>query len=143
MEEMASSSLQPSYSDDFRQFIHFLGCPPSFRPTSAPKDEFKGGRPALKRPTPDCGARMVLTHVLGLGCSQMPASNSTLASRIDQAIQTNPYVNGRTLRFETDGSRVVLQGSVKSYFQKQMAQEAIRKVDGVEQIDNRVEVLWV
>ena len=46
----------------------------------------------------------------------MPASDSTLASRIDQAIQTNPYVNGRMLRFETDGSRVVLQGSVKSYF---------------------------
>ena len=74
---------------------------------------------------------------------EMLASDSTLASRIDQAIQTNPYVNGRTLRFETDGSRVVLQGSVRSYFQKQMAQEAIRKVDGVEQIENCLEVLWV
>jgi len=74
---------------------------------------------------------------------QMPAFDYTLASRMDQAIQTNPYVNGRMLRFETDGSRVVLQGSVRSYFQKQMAQEAIRKVEGVEQIDNCLEVLWV
>jgi osmotically-inducible protein OsmY len=73
----------------------------------------------------------------------MTATEPTLATRIDQAIQTNPYVNGRTLRFETDGSRVVLQGSVKSYFQKQMAQEAVRKVEGVEQIENCLEVLWV
>ena len=73
----------------------------------------------------------------------MPSTETTLAFRIDQAIQTNPYVSGRTLRFETDGSRMVLQGSVKSYFQKQMAQEVIRKVEGVEQIDNCLEVLWV
>jgi osmotically-inducible protein OsmY len=73
----------------------------------------------------------------------MPALEPTLADRVDQAIQTNPYVSGRTLRFETDGSRVVLQGSVKSYFQKQMAQEVVRRVEGVEQIDNCLEVLWV
>jgi len=72
----------------------------------------------------------------------MPAFEPTLADRVDQAIQTNPYVNGRLLRFETDGSRVVLQGSVKSYFQKQMAQEAVRKVEGVEHIDNCLEVMW-
>jgi osmotically-inducible protein OsmY len=72
----------------------------------------------------------------------MSAFETTLASRVDQAIQTSPYVNGRLLRFETEGSRVVLQGSVKSYFQKQMAQEAIRKVEGVEQIENCLEVLW-
>jgi len=72
----------------------------------------------------------------------MPACEPTLADRVDQAIQTSPHVNGRTLRFETDGSRVVLQGSVNSYFQKQMAQEAIRKVAGVEQIENCLEVLW-
>ena len=73
----------------------------------------------------------------------MSTSQSALALRIDQAIQTNPYVNGRTLRFETDGGRVVLHGSVQSYFQKQMAQEAVRRVEGVEQIDNCLEVLWI
>jgi osmotically-inducible protein OsmY len=67
----------------------------------------------------------------------------SLADRVDQAIQTNPYVDGRTLRFETDGGRVVLQGRVKSYFQKQMAQEVVRRVAGVEQIDNCLEVIWV
>jgi osmotically-inducible protein OsmY len=72
----------------------------------------------------------------------MTSSQQTLAHRIDQAIQASPFVSGRTLRFETDGSRVVLQGSVQSFFQKQMAQEAIRRIAGVEQIDNHLEVLW-
>lgn len=73
----------------------------------------------------------------------MLVAQATLAQRVDQAIQTNPYVDGRSLRFETDGSRVVLQGKVKSYFQKQMAQEVVRRVAGVEQIENCLEVLWV
>jgi osmotically-inducible protein OsmY len=72
----------------------------------------------------------------------MPAFELTLADRVDQAIATSPFLNGRTLRFETDGSRVVLRGSVKSYFHKQMVQEAVRKVAGVEQIENCLEVLW-
>lgn len=67
----------------------------------------------------------------------------TLAQRIDQAIQTNPYTSGRLFHFQTDGSRVVLQGSVKSYFHKQMAQEVVRRVEGVEEVDNCLEVLWV
>ena len=72
----------------------------------------------------------------------MPALEPSLADRVDQAIQTSPYVNARMLRFETDGKRVVLRGSVTSYFHKQMAQEAVRKVAGVEQIENCLEVMW-
>ena len=74
--------------------------------------------------------------------SGMHSTDATLASRLDEAIQTNPHISGRTLRFETNGSRVVLHGAVRTYFQKQMAQEAIRRVEGVEEIDNCLEVLW-
>ena len=73
----------------------------------------------------------------------MHALEPTLVERVASAIEANPYVNGRTLRFETDGSRVVMQGVVKTYFQKQMAQEAIRRVAGVEQVENCLEVTWV
>ena len=72
----------------------------------------------------------------------MPALQPSLAERIDVAIQTNPHVSGRTLRFETDGGRVVLQGAVRTYFQKQMAQEAVRRVEGVQEVDNGLEVSW-
>jgi len=66
----------------------------------------------------------------------------TLSQRVDSAITTSPYLAGRQLRFETDGGRVILRGVVQTYFQKQMAQEVVRRVQGVERIDNNVEVTW-
>lgn len=69
-------------------------------------------------------------------------SASSLLFRIDEAIATNPYLQGRKLRFETIGSRVTLHGQVNTYFQKQMAQELLKHVEGVEEIDNSLEVLW-
>jgi hypothetical protein len=72
----------------------------------------------------------------------MPLFDATLADRVGSAIQTNPYLSGRTLRFEAHEGRVTLNGTVASYFQKQMAQEVIRRVEGVEQIENELEVTW-
>jgi osmotically-inducible protein OsmY len=72
----------------------------------------------------------------------MSRFNATLTERVNSAIQTNPYLSGRTLRFEAHDGRVTLNGVVASYFQKQMAQEVIKKVEGVEQIENQLEVTW-
>jgi len=65
----------------------------------------------------------------------------SLAERVDNALVTNPYLTGRTLRFETDGGRVVLHGHVGTWYQKQMAQEFLRRIEGVELIDNCLEVI--
>jgi osmotically-inducible protein OsmY len=67
---------------------------------------------------------------------------SPLFDRIHSALSTNPHVPSRQVRFETADGRVVLKGSVRSFFQKQMAQEAIRRIDGVQMIDNMLEVTW-
>ena len=67
---------------------------------------------------------------------------TALTERIDNAITTSPYFNGRKLRFEAAGNSVVVSGEVTSYFEKQMAQETLRRVEGVEQVDNRLEVVW-
>jgi osmotically-inducible protein OsmY len=37
---------------------------------------------------------------------------------------------------------VRLQGTVGSFYQKQMAQELLRRVDGVERIENQLQVSW-
>jgi osmotically-inducible protein OsmY len=50
---------------------------------------------------------------------------------------------GRRLRFEADEGKVTLHGVVQSYFQKQMAQEAVRRIDGVQEILNELEVVPV
>ncbi len=68
--------------------------------------------------------------------------SAPLSQRIYEALSTNPHVSNRQVRVEATDGRVVLMGSVRSFFQKQMAQEAIRRIDGVQQIDNLLEVNW-
>jgi hypothetical protein len=65
-----------------------------------------------------------------------------LCDRIFEALTSNPHVPNHTVRFEAADGRVVLKGSVTTFFQKQMAQEAVRRIDGVEQIENLLQVNW-
>ena len=77
---------------------------------------------------------------------QSPASVmidiSPLQDRVHCALEQNPYIAPKTLRFETSDGRVTLRGTVGTYFQKQMAQEALRRVAGVQEIANELEVCW-
>ncbi len=66
-----------------------------------------------------------------------------LDDKVLVALERNPHLSGRTLRFETESGRVTLRGVVPTYFQKQMAQEAIRRVEGVDEICNELEVTAV
>jgi hypothetical protein len=70
----------------------------------------------------------------------MSPIDSALSERLLNVLTRNPYVASRTLRFETSEGRVVLRGIVRSFFQKQMAQEAVRRVEGVEEVCNELEV---
>ena len=69
-----------------------------------------------------------------------PMDSLPLSDRVLTALKCNPYFSSRNLRFETEQGRVTLRGIVHSYFQKQMAQEALRRVDGVDEIYNELEV---
>jgi osmotically-inducible protein OsmY len=66
-----------------------------------------------------------------------------LNDRVLTALERNPYLARRNLRFETSAGRVTLLGVVNTYYQKQQAQETIRHVDGVDEIENKLEVCWV
>lgn len=72
----------------------------------------------------------------------MSTAENSLATRISSAIQNNPHLGHRKLHFETREGCVVLRGTVKTYYQKQMAQEALRRLEGVERIENNLEVAW-
>jgi len=58
------------------------------------------------------------------------------------ALENSPHVPLRNLRFEASEGRVVLRGVVRSYFQKQMAQETLMALDAVDEIENQLEVNW-
>lgn len=65
-----------------------------------------------------------------------------LFDRIREALTTCPYVPSQNVNIEAEDGHVVLKGSVTTFFQKQMAQESIRRVDGVQQIENLLQVNW-
>jgi osmotically-inducible protein OsmY len=66
----------------------------------------------------------------------------TLENRVDTAISRNPHLAGLTLRIEARAGRIVLRGTVGSFYQKQVAQEAVRTIEGVDEIENQLEVSW-
>ncbi|MEQ1904300.1 MAG: BON domain-containing protein [Pirellulaceae bacterium] len=76
---------------------------------------------------------------------ESPMQSDSLLQPLDQALTKvficHPHLSKRKVHFLAEANgRVVLQGSVQTYFEKQLAQEAVRNVDGVEQIDNQLAV---
>ena len=71
----------------------------------------------------------------------MPTDTPSLGQRVSQALKRSPHLSGHTLRPKTRDGHVVLHGSVRTFYQKQMAQEAIRRIDGVQRIANELVVV--
>jgi osmotically-inducible protein OsmY len=65
-----------------------------------------------------------------------------LLDQVHGVLSRSPYVSARELRVEASEGVVRLEGAVRSFFHKQMAQELIRRVDGVERIENCLQVQW-
>ncbi len=66
----------------------------------------------------------------------------TLETRVLSALTSSPYLATTRVRIEAGDGEVRLHGHVGSFFEKQMAQEAVRQLDGVERIENLLEVDW-
>ena len=64
----------------------------------------------------------------------------TLEDRILTALLQSPFIPEQSLRFEATQGRVTLRGVVRTYYQKQMAQESLRHLPGVDEIANKLEV---
>ncbi|HWB00390.1 MAG TPA: BON domain-containing protein [Pirellulales bacterium] len=65
-----------------------------------------------------------------------------LADRARRILIKNPHLPHRTVRLEAADGRIVLKGVVRSFYQKQMAQESLRGLDGMAQIENLLHVEW-
>ncbi len=65
-----------------------------------------------------------------------------LAAEVSAALARHPYFRLRPLAVEAEEGLVVLNGVVATYYHKQVAQEMIRKIDGVEAVENRLHVTW-
>jgi len=70
------------------------------------------------------------------------APRPQLLDKVNGALRSSPYVQTHELRVEAAEGVVRLEGAVRSFFHKQMAQELIRRLDGVERIENCLQVKW-
>ena len=68
--------------------------------------------------------------------------HAALSDRISSALHSSPHVPAKRVQVEHERGNIVLKGSVDSFYQKQMAQESLRRVDGVKRIQNMLEVNW-
>lgn len=68
--------------------------------------------------------------------------DAQVVDRAQVALESNPHVPRRSVRLQACEGRLVLTGNVRSFFQKQMAQEALRALDMSHEIDNQLVVHW-
>ena len=65
----------------------------------------------------------------------------SIDQRVDYVINHHPHLKRDRVHFKTQKGHVTLSGQVNSYFEKQMAQETLLRIDGVESVDNHLEVM--
>lgn len=77
-----------------------------------------------------------------IAINQAHASHE-LRQRVDSAIKGNPHLTRHRVFCQEESGIVVLHGRVRSFFQKQMAQETLKRLDGVERVINELQVDWM
>ena len=65
-------------------------------------------------------------------------SSMTLLQRLQTAVIHHPHLEARRVQYKTSGSSVRIEGKAKTYYEKQMAQELLRSIEGVGKIENNV-----
>lgn len=63
---------------------------------------------------------------------------NTLTTQVEKALKSNVYRELSDVRVSSDGGAITLNGELDSYFLKQVAQETVRRVAGVELVINDV-----
>jgi osmotically-inducible protein OsmY len=72
--------------------------------------------------------------------SESAAKDDLVTVRVLHALSQSGYGELRRLHCECHRGTVLLHGTVRSYFMKQMAQATAGRIDGVQRIDNRLRV---
>lgn len=80
---------------------------------------------------------------MSLATAAAAPASSPLQEAVTEALESSPYIAGARVRIEAGEGRVRLHGDVGTFFEKQMAQEVARRIDGVQAVENLLQVSWV
>ncbi len=75
--------------------------------------------------------------------TRQQAVRTDLRETVELALARSLYLSGKNLRFEVHEDGLVLRGVVRSYYQKQLAQESLKSISGIPRIHNEIEVVTV
>ncbi len=65
-----------------------------------------------------------------------------LAEKVAAALAQHSFFRCQPPAVRAEAGHITLRGVVATYYHKQMAQETIRRLDGVDSIDNLLHVSW-
>jgi hypothetical protein len=98
------------------------------------------------RGKPICGPRVpaAASRVVGAGRNSADLASKALVLLVRERLEQHPHFRGRSslLAIELVEGTIVLSGRLPSHYLKQLLQEAIRRMPGVVNIDNQVDVVW-
>jgi len=78
-----------------------------------------------------------------MAVSTLPASHDCdVVQEAQKRLRAVPCISFRDLSCEYRHGLLVLQGWVESYYERELAQEAVAGLEGVGQIVNELEVTW-
>ena len=67
-------------------------------------------------------------------------SFQSVLEQIVNVIIHHSHLKQRKIFFQNDNGKITINGLVKSWYEKQLAQEAVRNIEGVVLIDNQLSV---
>jgi osmotically-inducible protein OsmY len=71
-------------------------------------------------------------------------STTSSFSFVEQAsaiLSQHPHLGNRKVKCRAKDANLVIEGEVNSYYEKQLAQEALRNVEGIGQVENQLDVV--
>jgi len=68
-------------------------------------------------------------------------SKDVVKSKIDEALKRSAELEAQRIQVETTGSKVILRGTVHSWWQKKEAERVAWQAPGVTQVENQIEVI--
>ena len=69
-----------------------------------------------------------------------PDHSRGIGAAATQCLRSSPYLDVRSISCEWEHGVLLLQGCLSSFHQKQVAQEAVARVEGVDQVRNEITV---
>jgi osmotically-inducible protein OsmY len=82
------------------------------------------------------GIKGVINHIV---VKERP-STAEVKAKIEEALKRSAEVDASRITVETEGDKVILKGTVRSWFEREEAERAAWRAPGVRSVDNRIVV---